>query len=194
MFDNWKITLASQSPRRRELLGGLGVNFSVESSAGGAETYPESMPHCRIPEFLARSKSQSFHRPLEKMEVLITADTLVFLDEKVLGKPKDREDAFRMIRSLSGKTHQVLTGVCLRTNEKTVSFTDTTDVTFEEMSDDEIYWYIDNCKPFDKAGAYGIQDWIGLSSISSIRGSYFNVMGLPVHKVYNALKKLCYFC
>jgi len=190
MFDNWKITLASQSPRRRELLGGLGVKFTIEVAKGGDESYPEELPHDRIPEYLARRKSESFQRELEEREILITADTLVFLDEQVLGKPVTREDAFEMLRSLSGRKHHVLTGVCLRTRAKTISLTDATEVTFEEMSDDEINYYIDNYKPFDKAGSYGIQDWLGLSSISSINGSYFNVMGLPVHQVYQALKTI----
>jgi len=190
MFDNWKITLASQSPRRRELLGGLGLTFSVEPAKDGDESYPLELPHNQIPEYLARRKSESFHRPLDEREILITADTLVFLDEKVLGKPVDREDAFRMLRSLSGRKHQVLTGVCLRTGERIISLTDTTDVSFSQLTDEEINYYIDNYKPFDKAGAYGIQDWIGLSSIESITGSYFNVMGLPVHMVYQALKNI----
>lgn len=193
MFEDWKITLASQSPRRRELLGGLGIEFSVEVAKDSDESYPGNLPHDAIPAFLARRKSESFQRQLSQNEILITADTLVFLDEKVMGKPASREDAFGMLRSLSGRKHHVITGVCLRTREKTISLTDTTEVTFDEMSDDEINYYLDNYKPFDKAGSYGIQDWIGLSSISSIKGSYFNVMGLPVHKVYNALKKLCYF-
>lgn len=190
MFDDWRIILASQSPRRRELLGGLGIEFSVEAAKDSDESYPEDLPHDAIPAFLARRKSETFQRQLSQNEILITADTLVFLDEKVLGKPESREEAFEMLRLLSGRKHHVLTGVCLRTREKTVSLTDTTEVVFEEMSDDEINYYIDNYKPFDKAGSYGIQDWVGLSSISSINGSYFNVMGLPVHQVYQALKAI----
>lgn len=190
MFDDWKITLASQSPRRRELLGGLGVCFTVEPAKDGNESYPEDLPHFEIPEFLARHKSESFHRALADNEILITADTLVFLDGKVLGKPVDRQEAFDMLKSLSGRSHDVLTGVCLRTKERTISFSDATEVIFEPMNDAEINYYIDTCSPFDKAGSYGIQEWIGLSSISSIRGSYFNVMGLPVHRVYQALKEI----
>lgn len=181
------LTLASASPRRRELLAGLGLEFAVEPSKGGDETYPDTLPHLEIPLFLSRRKSENFHRPLAKGEILITADTLVLLDSRVLGKPADRDDAFRILRSLSGRTHQVVTGVTLRSLEKTVSFSETADVTFAPFTGEDIAYYADNFNPYDKAGAYGIQDWIGLAFISSIRGSYFNVMGLPVHRLYKEL-------
>lgn len=187
MFDGWKITLASQSPRRRELLAGLGVGFAVETAKDALEAYDASMPYDKVPEFIARHKSESFHRPLAEREILITADTMVFLDGVLIGKPADREDAHRMLRMLSGKTHTVFTGVVLRTASEIRSFTDRSDVTFRELSDGEIYHYIDTCNPLDKAGSYGAQDWIGLAAVASINGSFFNVMGLPAHRVYEEL-------
>lgn len=190
MFENYKITLASASPRRKGLLAGLDVQFTVEPNKDEKEAYSADLPHDRIPEFLARHKSETFHRPLEKNELLITADTLVFLGDKVLGKPADRAGAERMLLEMSGKTHKVLTGVCLRTLSTTHSFTDTTEVTFKELTEDEIKYYLDNYKPYDKAGAYGAQEWIGYVAITCIRGSYFNVMGLPVHKLYEELLKV----
>lgn len=191
MFDNWKITLASQSPRRKELLSGLGIDFSVEPSKDGIEAYSASMPHFEIPEYLARHKSETFHRNLNENEILITADTLVFLDDTILGKPVDPDDACRMLRSLSGRSHTVITGVALRTVSESVSFSDLSEVTFRNLSGDEIHYYVDNYNPLDKAGSYGIQDWIGLAGISSIKGSYFNVMGLPTHRLYEELRKIC---
>ena len=191
MFDNWKITLASQSPRRKELLSGLGIQFSVEPSKDGIEAYSASMPHFEIPEYLARHKSETFHRNLNENEILITADTLVFLDDTILGKPVDPDDACRMLRSLSGRSHTVITGVALRTVSDSVSFSDLSEVTFSNLSGDEIHYYVDNYNPLDKAGSYGIQDWIGLAGISSIKGSYFNVMGLPTHRLYEELRKIC---
>ena len=145
------------------------------------------MPHTEIPAFLARHKSETFHRELRPDEVLITADTLVFLDEKVLGKPRDAEDAAAMLRALSGRTHAVITGMALRTCGKTHTFSDTTEVDFKTLSEHEIRYYIEQYRPFDKAGAYGIQEWIGYVGITAIRGSYFNVMGLPVQKLYTEL-------
>lgn len=191
MFDNWRITLASQSPRRRELLAGLGIKFTVEPSKDGIEAYSASMPHFEIPEFLAKHKSETFHRELGANEVLITADTLVFLDDVILGKPSGREDACRMLRSLSGRPHTVITGVALRTVCGITVFRDESEVTFSILSENDINYYVDCFKPFDKAGSYGIQDWIGLAGISSIKGSYFNVMGLPTHRVYEELQKIC---
>lgn len=191
MFEGYRFTLASGSPRRKELLAGLGIPFTVETGKDEKEAYSSGLPHGQIPEFLARHKSESFHRPLADGEVLITADTLVFKDDAILGKPKDREDAFRIISLLSGATHTVKTGVCIRSTEKQVSFTDTTEVTFRKLSEEEIYFYIDNFKPYDKAGAYGIQEWIGYIGITGISGSYFNVIGLPVQRLYDELVKFC---
>jgi len=199
MFEQYRITLASQSPRRRELLAGLDVRFEVEPSKDEGEFYNEDIPHSQVPEYLARHKSETFHRELYEDEILITADTLVFCPEgasasvdecTILGKPADREEAYRMLRSLSGKSHYVLTGVVLRSLNCLRSFTSTTEVTFREMSDEEIYYYIDNYAPYDKAGAYGVQEWIGYAAISSIKGSYYNVMGLPVEQLFVELTQL----
>lgn len=187
MFDEYTFTLASASPRRRELLKGLDIEFTVEPGKDEKEAYADGTPHTEIPAFLARHKSETFHRPLRPNEVLITADTLVFLDEKVLGKPRDREDAAAMLRALSGRTHSVTTGVALRTRERMHSFSVTTEVDFKALSDEEIAYYIEKYRPFDKAGAYGIQEWIGYVGITAIRGSYFNVMGLPVQRLYTEL-------
>lgn len=179
-----RIILGSGSPRRKELLAGLGISFTVDASSHTEEVYDPSAPHQEIARTLAELKSNGFHRPLENDELLITADTLVLCENEILGKPTDREDAYSMLRLLSGKAHQVVTGVCLRTTEKSHSFACISDVTFREMTDEEIYYYIDNYHPFDKAGAYGIQEWIGYAAISGIRGSYFNIVGLPVQMLY----------
>ncbi len=187
MFDKYRFVLASQSPRRKELLAGLGIKFTVEPIKDEKEVYGDELPREAVPEFLARHKSESFHRELEDDEVLITADTLVYLGDELLGKPKDRGEACAMLRRLSGHTHTVLTGVVLRTRDACASFTDTTEVIFRELSDAEIEYYVDNYRPYDKAGAYGVQEWIGYAGITGIRGSYFNVMGLPVQRLYDEL-------
>ena len=140
-----------------------------------------------VPEFLSKGKSKGFHRELLKNEILITADTMVLCNNQIFGKPKDKEDAMQMLNQLQNNTHQVLTGVCIRSCDKIRSFTSTTSVTFGEISKEEIEYYIDKYKPFDKAGAYGVQEWIGYIGIKNIDGSYYNVMGLPVHKLYNEL-------
>ncbi len=187
MFEDYIFTLASASPRRRELLKGLDIDFAVEPGKDEKEAYSEGMPHTEIPEFLARHKSESFHRELVPHEVLITADTLVFLDEKILGKPHSPEEARQMLRALSGRTHTVTTGMALRTKDRIHTFSDTTEVDFRPLADPEIDYYIKTYRPFDKAGAYGIQEWIGYTGITAIRGSYFNVMGLPVQRLYTEL-------
>ncbi len=183
------IILGSASPRRRELLSGLGVEFEVDTRNNFEEKYRPDTPHRDIPLILSRGKSHGFHRPLAENEILLTADTLVLCDDEVLGKPHDREDAVRMLRLLSGRTHEVITGVTIRDSRHEESFSDTCFVHFNPISDEEINFYIDTFKPFDKAGAYGIQEWIGYAAISGISGSYFTVMGLPVHRVYQELKK-----
>ena len=192
MWNNHTITLASASPRRRDLLSGLDIPFTVEPAKDEKETFTDDIPWREVPEFLARHKSESFHRDLAPGEILITADTLVFLPDgdgmRILGKPADRAEAIAMLSSLCGKTHYVLTGVCLRSLEKTVSFTDMTEVDVDVLSEDEIAYYVDQYRPYDKAGAYGVQEWFGYASIGTIRGSFYNVMGLPVHKLYAALK------
>lgn len=197
---NYHVVLSSHSPRRRELLAALDVDFTVEVGPDAPERYDASLPHGAVPEFLSRGKSLAFHRPLASGEVLLTADTLVMLPEEgaadplaraeILGKPFDREDALAMLRRLSGRTHVVLTGVTLRTKRKIVSFTDVTEVDVAKLTKPEIAYYVDHYRPYDKAGAYGIQEWFGHACITALRGSYFNVMGLPVHRVYEELKKL----
>ena len=187
MFEEYTFTLASASPRRRELLRGLDIDFTVEPGKDEREAFSPELPHTEIPAFLARHKSETFHRELAPNEVLITADTLVFLDEKILGKPHDAVEAAAMLRALSGRTHVVITGMALRTREKVHTFSDTTEVDFKTLTESEIQRYIEKYRPFDKAGAYGIQEWIGYIGITAIRGSYFNVMGLPVQRLYTEL-------
>lgn len=183
-----KIVLSSNSPRRKELLGELGIDFEVRVIEGIEETYPKELSVEEVPQYIAREKARVYI--VDKDEVLLTADTVVVLGNEIMGKPHDEADAMRMLRQLSGKTHQVITGVCLTTNDKQVTFADVTDVSFAELTDEEIKFYVDNFRPLDKAGAYGIQEWIGLAGVTGIKGSYFNVVGLPVHRVYAELKKL----
>lgn len=184
------LILASGSPRRRELLAGLDLDFEVDTRNNFNECFDPSTPFDEVPMLMARGKSHGFHRPLEKDEILITADTMVILPGKeILGKPKDRADAFRMLRDLSGKDHLVITAVVLRSMEKEDAFSATTTVSFKELSDEEIAYYIDTYKPYDKAGAYAIQEWIGHIGISGIDGSYFNVVGFPVQRLYAALER-----
>lgn len=192
MFEGYTFTLASASPRRRELLKGLDIAFTVEPNKDEREAFSEGLPHNSIPEFLARHKSETFHRELAPGEVLITADTLVFLDSQILGKPQGPEDAARMLRDLSGRTHTVTTGVALRTRDRIHTFSDTTEVDFKPLTENEIAYYIERYRPFDKAGAYGVQEWIGYVGITAIRGSYFNVMGLPVQRLYTELCDFLY--
>lgn len=184
-----KIILGSNSPRRRELLGGLDIPFTVDTGNDFEESVPEGVSAEQVPLLMALGKSHGFHRRLEDDEVLITADTVVIIPPgTVLGKPRDREDAAAMLRTLSGRTHKVVTSVVIRDNSREECFSDTTLVTFDELGDDEINFYIDKYKPFDKAGAYGVQEWIGYVAISHLDGSFYNVMGFPVHKVYKALQ------
>ena len=183
-----KIVLSSNSPRRKELLGELGIDFEVRVIEGIDETYPKELSVEEVPQYIAREKARVYI--VDKDEVLLTADTVVVLGNEIMGKPHDEADAMRMLRQLSGKTHQVITGVCLKTSDKQVTFADVTDVGFADLTDEEIKYYVDNFRPLDKAGAYGIQEWIGLAGVTGIKGSYFNVVGLPVHRVYAELKKL----
>lgn len=192
MFEDYSFTLASASPRRRELLKGLDIEFRVEVNKDEREAYSEDLPHHAIPEFLARHKSETFHRALLPGEVLITADTLVFLDQEILGKPRDRGEAVAMLQELSGRTHTVTTGVALRTCERIHTFSDTTEVDFKPLTEGEIDYYVEKYRPYDKAGAYGVQEWIGYTGITAIRGSYFNVMGLPVQRLYTELCDFLY--
>lgn len=183
-----KIILASGSPRRKELLSGLGLPFTIDSKTDFNEEYSAQIPHREVPVLMSEGKSHGFHRPLEDDEILITSDTMVLLGDIIMGKPHSRNEAIEMLRSLSGNTHEVITAVTIRTNAKELTFTDSTLVSFTDISDDDIEWYVDNYRPFDKAGAYGVQEWIGYVGIESLQGSFYNVMGFPVHKVYAALK------
>lgn len=184
-----RIILGSNSPRRRELLAGLSVDFTVDTGNSFEEKIePGAEPHS-IPLMLAQGKSHGFHRDLADDEILITADTVVIVGDEVLGKPHDREEAIAMLKKLSGRAHEVVTAVTIRSNAQEESFSDSTYVHFKELDDSEIAFYVDNCRPYDKAGAYGIQEWIGYAGITGIEGSYFNVMGFPVHRVYEELKK-----
>ena len=184
-----KIILASASPRRKELLAGLCVEFEVDTRNDFEEVYSPETPHESIPEVLSVGKSYGFHRELKPDEILITSDTLVLCGDHVMGKPSGREEAYQMLRLLSGKSHKVITAVTLRDSVKTSTLSDTATVHFKELTNKEIYYYIDNFKPFDKAGAYGIQEWIGYIGIDRIEGSYFTIMGFPVHLVYQELMK-----
>ena len=191
-----RVILGSNSPRRRELLKGLNIDFEVDGRNDFDERFSPETPYDEVPRLMSVGKSHGFHRPLAPDEILITADTMVILPPtdgrpgEILGKPKDREDAIRMLRDLSGRKHHVTTAVTLRTTEKEETFSTTTDVWFKELSDDEITYYVNNFKPFDKAGAYAIQEWIGYAGITRIEGSYFNVVGFPVQRVYEALRRL----
>ena len=192
MFENlkkYKIVLASNSPRRKELLGGLGLPLEVRTKQGIDESYPEGLNGEQIALHISKKKAEAYKSDMADDELIITADTIVYVDGEVLGKPKDKEDARRMFKLMSGREHQVITGVCVVAKEKTMQFASVTDVTFTQLEDEEIDYYINNYKPYDKAGAYGIQEWIGYVGITGIRGSYFNVVGLPVQRLYTALKQ-----
>jgi septum formation protein len=178
--------LASKSPRRQELIHDLGIDFRVEIRDVD-ENFPAELYKEEIPVFLAELKSKPFEGTLSENDLLITADTIVWLDGEVFGKPSDREDAYRILKKLSGKEHQVISGVCLTGKEKQRSFFSVSNVSFRELSDNEIYFYIDEFKPYDKAGAYGIQEWIGYIGITHIEGSFYNVMGLPVQQLYSEI-------
>lgn len=184
-----KIILGSASPRRKELLAGLGFDFTVDTANNFEEVYSPQTPHERIPEVLSEGKSHGFHRELEENEILITSDTLVLCEDHVMGKPHSREEAYRMLKLLSGRSHKVITAVTIRDCSNISTSSDTAVVHFKELTDSEIYYYIDTFKPYDKAGAYGIQEWIGYIGIEKIEGSYFTIMGFPVHLVYQELQK-----
>lgn len=186
-LEQYEIILASKSPRRQQLLNDLGLKFTVRSM-DIPEEFPDDLGMTEIPVFLAELKAEAFRPELRKNQLVITADTIVWLDGEVLGKPADYEDGYRMLKGLSGKKHEVITGVCLLSAEKKVSFFALTDVWFKPLSDEEIHYYLENFRPYDKAGAYGIQEWIGYVAINRIEGSFFNVMGLPVQSLYEHLK------
>ena len=193
MLDNlekYKVILASGSPRRRELMAGLGVNYEVRILPDVDESYPDTLQGEEIPLYIAKEKADAYIPMMQPDELIITADTIVWLDGKVLGKPRDREDALQMLRTMSGRTHEVFTGVCITTTDWQRSFTAQTEVRFATLSEDEIIYYVDNFKPMDKAGAYGVQEWIGFIGVGNISGSYYNIMGLPVQKLYRELLKV----
>ena len=192
MLDNLKkyhVILASNSPRRRMLLEGLDIPFEVKVLPDVDESYPEGMPVELVAEHIACEKAAAYKPLMGDDELIITADTVVIVDGQVLGKPRDKDDATHMLRSLSDKTHRVVTGVCLMTKEHEHRFSATTDVTFKQLSDEEIDYYLENYRPYDKAGAYGVQEWIGYIGVSAISGSFYNVMGFPVQRVYSELRQ-----
>ena len=191
MLDNlrpYRLVLASNSPRRRELLSGLGIPFTVRTIDGIDENYPADLDGADIPLHIARQKAAAYLPTLAPDELLITADTIVYLDNRVIGKPKDEDEAIRMLHTLSGRTHKVITGVSLSTTERTKAFAAVSLVTFAPLSEEEIDYYVHTFHPLDKAGAYGVQEWIGMVGVKRIEGSYFNVMGLPVQRLYEELR------
>ena len=188
-LNDYKIILASNSPRRKELLSGLDIDYETRVIPDVDESYPNSLQIEDVAVYLAEKKASAYQPELKDKELLITADTVVLLENKILGKPANEEESATMLRVLSSKTHKVITAVCLTSTEKQVSFSDTSLVTFGKLIDAEIDYYVSKYKPFDKAGAYGVQEWIGYMAVERIEGSYYNVMGLPVFKVYKELKE-----
>ncbi|MDO4956072.1 MAG: Maf-like protein [Bacteroidales bacterium] len=193
MLNNLKkynVILASNSPRRRELLGGLGIEYQVMTIPGIDESYPDSLKGEEIPIHISQKKAEAYLQQMQDNDLIITADTIVYQDGMVLGKPADEAEAIKMLQLLSGHTHQVITGVSVVTKQKVKSFAVTTQVTFASLTDEEIQYYVQHYRPYDKAGSYGIQEWIGFIGVTGIEGSYFNVMGLPVQRLYTELKQL----
>jgi septum formation protein len=185
--EKYSVVLASNSPRRRELLAGLGLQFKVRVLPDIDESYPPELPVTETAQYVATIKARAYQETLAEDELLITADTVVIVGNQVLGKPADDADAHQMLRMLSGRTHQVVTGVCLTTQQMHREFSVTTNVTFKQLTDEEIEYYVKHYHPLDKAGAYGIQEWIGYIGCTALEGSYFNVMGLPVQRIYQEL-------
>ena len=185
----YNVILASNSPRRRELLADLGIDFQVKTLKGVDESYPHDLPVLEIAEYISRKKAQAYKSQMSADQLIITADTVVILGDEVLGKPADDADARRMLRELSGKTHKVVTGVTIATTCNIKSFSAVTDVEFAPLSDEDINYYVDHYRPLDKAGAYGIQEWIGCMGVRHISGSFYNVMGLPLHRLYSELNQ-----
>ncbi|MBR5687853.1 MAG: septum formation protein Maf [Prevotella sp.] len=185
-----KLILASNSPRRKELLAGLDIPFEVKVLPGIDESYPDDLPVTQVAEFIAKEKAAPYLSMLDEEEMVLTADTIVVLDGHIFGKPADGQEAADMLRMLSGKTHQVITGVCLTSLQIQRAFSVTSDVTFKTFTEEEIDYYVKTYKPLDKAGAYGIQEWIGYIGVTALHGSYFNVMGLPVQRIYQELINL----
>ena len=188
MVISMKLVLASNSPRRKELLAGLEYPFEVRVLSGIDETYPDDLQGEDIPKYISSKKAEAYLPTLAEDELLITADTVVMLEGRVLGKPHDRDEAIQMLMELSGRTHEVITGVTLATTTKQKTFASVSKVTFASLDMKDIIHYVDHYRPFDKAGAYGIQEWIGFIGVTRIEGSYFNVMGLPVQRLYEELR------
>ena len=186
---DYHIILASNSPRRRELLSGLGLDYEVRTLPGIDESYPDTLQGEEIPVYISSKKASAYLDALKDNELLITADTIVWLDGRVLGKPADEDEARQMLRDLSAKTHQVITGVTLATTTFQKSFASVSQVTFASLTEEEISYYVSHYHPMDKAGSYGVQEWIGFIGVERIEGSYFNVMGLPVQRLYRELKE-----
>ena len=185
---DYKVLLASNSPRREELLRGIDIDFQVKVLPDIDESYPSHLPVEEVAEFIARKKASSYIDNLEDYELLITADTVVILDNVIFGKPTNREEAKEMLCALSCKTHRVISGVCLASTKKQTSFSSISDVEFSELTNEEIAYYINRYAPYDKAGSYGIQEWIGYIGVKHLRGSYFNIMGLPIQRLYSEMK------
>ncbi len=185
----YRLLLASQSPRRRELIAGSGIPFTLTAKYDCEECYPATLATEEVPAYLSRLKSEAYPEALAENDILLTADTVVILEGEVLGKPKDRTDAILMLGRLAGNRHTVITGVTLRTATRTETFSARSDVWFRALTEEEITYYVDTCKPFDKAGSYGIQEWIGYVGIERIDGSFYNVMGLPIQRLYLELEK-----
>lgn len=192
LVEGYKVVLASNSPRRKELLGGLGIDFTVRTLQDIDESYPDSLRGEDIPIYISGKKAAAYRATMADDEMIITADTIVYDNGCVMGKPKDREEAIHMLRQLSGHAHEVITGVSIVTKEKTTQFASTSKVFFAELTNEEITYYVDTFRPYDKAGAYGIQEWIGYVGVTRLEGSYFNVMGLPIQRLYTELKKIAY--
>ena len=188
-ISNYKVLLASNSPRREELLRGIDIDFEVKVLPDIDESYPDNIPSEEIAEFVAIKKAKPYAASLHEDELLLTADTIVLLEDTVLGKPANKKEAKQMLRQLSGKTHRVITGVCLTSTKKQTSFSATSDVEFGKLTDQEIEYYVERYSPMDKAGAYGVQEWIGYVAVKHINGSYYNIMGLPIQRVYRELIK-----
>lgn len=182
----YKVILSSNSPRRKELFAGLGIDFEVRVISGIDESYPSDIPLKDVPQYIAKEKAAVYDIATD--ELVVTADTVVIVDNEILGKPVDEDEARKMLRKLSGRSHEVITGVCLTTCELQRSFAVTSEVTFKKLSEEEIEYYVRNYHPLDKAGAYGIQEWIGYIGVTSLYGSYFNVMGMPVQRIYEELR------
>lgn len=188
-LSQYHVILASNSPRRKELLSGLDINYEIRTLPDIDESYPDDLQEDDIATYIAKEKADAYTSYMQDNTLLITADTIVLLDGKVYGKPVDEEDAKQMLRDLSGKTHKVITGVCITAKKKQKVFAVSSEVRFANLEEDEIQYYVSKYKPLDKAGAYGVQEWIGYIAVEYISGSYFNIMGLPIQRLYGELKK-----